>query len=135
MAMKARMGRTTPTSLTVQCKMWPTPRASMGYTADDSASTNPNAGGDGLVSTAKRWPTPTAHDAKGLDGKNRTSPGLHDLTTRTDGAPGSRTADLNPRFVESLMGLPQGWLTSCISVETGSFRQWLQKHSDSYPSA
>lgn len=131
LATKARMGggRTEPTSLTVQAKLWPTPRASMAFTGDDSASTNPNAGGNGLKSTVRHWPTPTAHDAKGKDGKHRVSPGLHDLTTRQHGSDGSPKADLNPRFVEALMGLPPGWLTPCTSVETASYQQWQQQHS------
>lgn len=36
--------------------------------------------------------------------------------------------DLSPRFVESLMGVPQGWLTPSHSVGTDSYRQWLHSH-------
>lgn len=133
LAMKARMGggRTAITSLTVQAKAWPTPRASMAYTADDSASSNPNSGGDGLVSTAKNWPTPTAHDAEGqgFDDTNLHNAGLQHATTTTDGSTTSPPADLNPRFVEALMGVPPGWLTPCTSVETALYRRWLRLHS------
>jgi hypothetical protein len=113
LAMKARMGggRTEPTSLTVQAKMWPTPKASEGHRGTDP-------------------PRP------GRTGANRNSPNMPDLidhgppcaTTPTDGPSGSPRADLNPRFVESLMGLPLGWLTPSTSVETASFRRWLRLH-------
>lgn len=112
LAMKARMpggGRTEATSLTVQAKM---------------------------------WPTPTSHDPKDLGGPpsqhERKSPGLatvasvhgpQAVTTPTDGESGSPKVDLNPRFVEALMGLPPGWLTPSTSVETGSFQRWLHTHS------
>lgn len=112
LAMKARMpggGRTEATSLTVQAKM---------------------------------WPTPTSHDPKDLGGPpsqhERKSPGLATVaslhgrpgeTTPTDGESGSPKVDLNPRFVESLMGLPPGWLTPSTSVETDSFQRWLRMHS------
>lgn len=59
----------------------PTPRVSMGYTANDAASANPNAGGDGLVSVAKSWPTPQARDCKGVTGENRKSENLPDALT------------------------------------------------------
>jgi hypothetical protein len=89
----------------------------MAYTADDSASSNPSAGGDGLVSMARAWPTPKARDAKGPENANRNSPSLETFaqlghpgeTTPPDGTNGSPEADLNPSFVESLMGLPDGW--------------------------
>jgi hypothetical protein len=44
----------------------------------------------------------------------------------------SARVDLNPHFVEALMGLPKGWLTPCTLVETDWFQQWLQQHSLNY---
>lgn len=95
LAMKRRMGgnRTAITSLTVMSKMWPT-------------------GQDGWRS-----------------GGNPTTTGSHDLhqvaslhlpTTTPAGNDGSLKADLNPRFVAALMGLPLDWLTPYISAETDS---------------
>ena len=126
-----------------QSKMWPSPRASGAFTADDSASANPNAGGNGLVITAKRWPSPKASDAKkaGVATEmNRNSPSLHAQavsghhhpTTSTDGNDGAPRADLNPRFVASLMGVPWDWLNPCTSVATDSFHAWQQKHSPNW---
>ena len=109
----------------------------MAYTADDSASSNPSAGGDGLVSMARAWPTPKARDAKGPENANRNSPSLEtfaqlghpDETTPTDGPTGPPEADLNPSFVESLMGLPDGWSDPSGSA-SGSTRwvtDWSRK--------
>ena len=39
--------------------------------------------------------------------------------------------DLNPRFVEWLMGFPIGW-TALAPLETQSFQRWQQKHGDNY---
>ena len=141
MAMKQRMDRTAVTSLTVQAKQWPTPKASEGFRGTDPARPN-HTGGASLMATAKDWPTPTAHDPKDLGAppsqQERHSPGLatvvsthghQDETTTTDGPNGSPKVDLNPRFVEALMGVPQSWLTPSTSVETGSYQQWLRLHS------
>jgi hypothetical protein len=142
MAMKANMPggpRHSATSLTVQAKMWPTPRASMGFTADDSASSNPNAGGNGLVSTAKEWSNAQVDQAMPVSELSRpnrparrglpSEHGRHAPTTPKGGNGGSPRADLNPRFVAALMGVPWDWLTPCTSVATDSFHAWQQQHS------
>ena len=104
LAMKERMGgnRTEPTSLTVQVKMWPTPCA-----RDGKCEPGPNAQMGTLPAAASR----------------------HAPTTPTDGNDGSPKADLNPRFVASLMGVPPDWLTPSTSVATASFHEWLRAHS------
>ena len=111
LAMKARMGggRTEATSLTVQAKMWPAPRASM-----NENRTSRNARSHG-----------TTH---GLTLAGEAS--RHDRTTGTDGNNGSPKADLNPRFVAALMGLPWDWLTLSTSAETDSSPSAPPKHSD-----
>jgi hypothetical protein len=87
---------------------------------------------------AKMWPTPQARDHKDAGGPEphgRHTPSLgieasrHHPTTPTDGKPGSPKADLNPRFVAALMGVPWDWLTPCTSVATDSYRQWQHTHS------
>ena len=109
MAMKARMDRNTATSLTVQAKMWPTPRASMNEnrTTKDAPS-HGNTHGRTLAGTASH----------------------HDPTTMTGGSDGKV---LNPRFVEALMGLPDGWLTPSTSAATVSCPNAPQKPGDSSP--
>lgn len=94
MAMKARMNRNTPTSLQVQSKMWATPKAS-----EMDRGSDPDRGPKGG------------------------SPGLRRQVTEQDGQPGLTQADLNPRFVEALMGLPDGWSDPSASL-TG-FTSWV----------
>lgn len=58
--------------------------------------------------------------------------GPQPVTTPTDGSDGPPKVDLNPRFVEALMGVPPNWLTPCTSVATDSFHEWQQKHSPNW---
>ena len=113
-------------------KAWPTPKA-----RDSKGPENENRNSPGLEVMAKAWATPTATDATSggpSDLKprgNRTGAsaiplqamaklhGRQGETTPTDGPP---TADLNPSFVEQLMGLPAGWSDPEGSV-TG-FTSW-----------
>ena len=101
-----RNNRGEPT-LPTQAKMWATPRALDGMSGGDKASSHPQSGGDGLQTAAT----------------------LHSLTTSTDGNDGSPAADLNPRFVAALMGLPWDWLTPYISEATDSCRPAPHTHS------
>lgn len=113
---------------------WPTPTA-----RDSKGETGPASKFQSLAKEAKLWPTPKARDCRGGDGTesewNRHSPDLPALAgelsqqlacgpldeTPTCGESGSQRGDLNPRFVESLMGLPEGWLTPFTSEETDLF--------------
>ena len=131
MAMKAAMqggARTTPTSLTVQAKMWPTPKASEGMRGTDPRRPG-REGGDSLLQAVNSWPTPTTRDAAKSGGKEGSSNvtltdaavrgRLHQQIT-SGGNDGSPRADLNPRFVAALMGLPWDWLMHFTSEETDS---------------
>jgi hypothetical protein len=115
LAMKARMGgnRTEATSLTVQARMWPTPAASAGDRGSDPIRTNAKAGGLTLRQEVESGPLA--------------------LTTTPDGGSGSPKADLNPRFVAALMGVPWDWLTPSTSEATDSYRAWLLRHCSSSP--
>lgn len=101
---------------------WPTAKASQGGSEPDHARKKRGAGGPRLDGAAKAWPTPTARDwrdgdVRGMDVPTksilgRTAPrwrGLQDKTTSTDGGDTSAKVVLNPRFVEALMGFPDGW--------------------------
>jgi hypothetical protein len=129
--------------LNVQGSTWPTPAASAGARGSDPVRTNDRAGGMTLRQAAERaWPTPLMANGnqRSPNDLSEFSPTLVDeagrlaQTTATDGASGSPEADLNPRFVESLMGLPEGWcdpeasLTSSTYSAMGSFRSWLRRH-------
>lgn len=114
---------------------WPTPRAHDSK-GNDTPSAHPQSGGPGLWMAVSLWPTPQAHDAKGLPGNdefnraNLVRTAFHqDPDSLTRGSNGRTKVDLNPRFVESLMGLPQGWGTPSISLETDSYLGWLRAHS------
>ena len=93
-----------------QARMWPTPRASM----NENRTTKP------APSHGVTHGTTLAGEAS-----------RHVPTTTTDGPNGSLKADLNPRFVAALMGVPPDWLTLSISGGTDSFRSAQQKRSDS----
>jgi len=136
MAMKARMKggpRHKPTSLTVMVKgiergMWPTPCARDHFPAHKPEYIEAKrAQGHGMsnlndaVAHPHMFPTPTAtntkaHHMRGADnGKEREA--------RSYG----ETGQLNPNWVEWLMGWPLGW-TDLKPLATDKFRQWLQQH-------
>jgi len=116
MAMLERLGggRTEITSLTVQTKMWATPRASM----------NENR-------TGKNAPSHGNGHGMTLAGQA----GHRHATTNSAGADGSPKVDLNPFFVATLMGLPKDWLTLSTSAVTASCHRQLHTPSDSYSTA
>lgn len=102
---------------------WPTPCAIDGAGASRGART-PGDGGGSLPHAVENWPTPTASDSRDSRRHGYTDQGhpgttLLDavlshlgLTTGPGGSNGSAPAVLNPRFVESLMGFPPGWVNN-----------------------
>jgi len=64
----------------------------------------------GRDSRRKNWPTPTAWDGAGKPNSN--PQGGPNLSTAVGG-------QLNPEWVEWLMGFPAGW-TDCVPSETPS---------------
>ena len=136
--------------LWVKSAMWATPVARDDQKTPDAhlamkqrlLGRGPDAAITSLAVQVKVWPTATAMDAN-RSGGNRTTTGAHGLTLtdasiRQDSLPqgltqhgenGSQRADLNPRCVEALMGLPPGWLTPYISVGMDSFHAWQRAHS------
>lgn len=150
MEQKRRIGdgstRTQPTSLTVQAKMWPSPITT------DSNTPSPTRQRDGsaqLRDAVSTWPTPSAKlgDSR-RGGPSRATAeirlfeqgrrnlddavaihGRPDPMTAPDGTDGEQRADLNPRFVAALLGVPWDWLNPSTSVETDSFHEWQRKHS------
>lgn len=107
-------------------RMWPTPKASM--SGPDYARVNrPNSGGDDLATAVAReetrlWATPCASDGK--RGHNtKTGSSLPRQVRQAEGAGGQ----LNPNWVEWLMGWPIGW-TESGPLEMARFREWLELH-------
>ena len=114
------MHRGQPDTLHSQIKTWATPRC--GKTTDENPDTWKARQEKGDVSTMpltaqvkQSWPTPASSTGDG---------GPHGL----DGGSGARSmlpkemknsGKLNPRWVETLMGLPVGWtMPSCASPVT-----------------
>ena len=63
--------------------------------------------------TALSWSTPTARDWKGAEGRAYKGE-TQDLPSQTEGLAKAKVGKLNPRWVETLMGLPIGWVSpSC----------------------
>lgn len=109
----------TPSLQTLARKGWATP------TKRDEKGPMPNKrqGGRDLATDVSQWSTPKATDDKRGASPNRvnSSGGDRNLptdivtfpqgpTTQKDGESGSKQAVLNPEFVRTLMGFPEGWL-------------------------
>ena len=107
--------------------LWPTP------TRSDRAGGPGNQGRQGGLNlrtkVARSWPTPVASMAKGSSpaaltrksGADRSNDRLDHAVMATDGS------QLNPEWVEWLMGWPIGW-TELKPLEMGKFREWQQQH-------
>ncbi|MNU97729.1 hypothetical protein D3C71_878160 [compost metagenome] len=86
-----------------------------------------------LVSAYRNWPTPVASMAKGSSpaaltrksGADRSNDRLDHAVMASDGG------QLNPEWVEWLMGWPIGW-TELKPLEMGKFHEWQQQHSMNY---
>nr|WP_316176193.1 hypothetical protein [Bradyrhizobium sp. SZCCHNRI1073] len=108
-------------------KMWPTPHANCGTGAGQSPN---KAGGLNLQTAVQRWPTPTATMFKGSspaaltrkNGADRSNDRLDHAVMASDGG------QLNPTWVEWLMGFPLGW-TDLGRLATRSSRK-SRKSSD-----
>ena len=124
---------------------WPTPR-----TSDQYGPGQHGEGGPDLRTITSYWGTPRSTDYKGagqvgdkahthrlkrhyLDAQAlMVTYGLQPETTQTGGTKCDKVArDLNPRFVEWLMGFPIGW-TDLLRLGMPSCQQWQQKHGDNY---
>lgn len=97
--------------------MWPTPHANCGTGAGQS----PNKAGAPNLQTAVRWATPTARDYRspgtpeGRAKRQAQSKRGEPLTEQVGG-------QLNPTWVEWLMGFPLEW-TACMASATPSSRK------------
>lgn len=115
--------------LSAQVLRWPTPKANDAEKRGNFDVNNPR---NGLPAAAKKWPTPTACMHKGSseasltrkDGQSRENDRLDHAVMASDGG------QLNPNWVEWLMGWPIGW-TDLKPLETGRFQEWLALHGTS----
>ena len=96
---------------------WPTPTASEGTGAQQNTG---RSGGSSLRETVKLWATPTAAIAVGSTCQD--SRGKRDLRLEVNG-------QLNPTWVEWLMGFPEGW-TDLEQSEMPSSRRSSRKSDE-----
>ena len=101
-------------------KLWPTPQSHDQGMGDPTrvGRFGTKHGDRNLNDEVLMWPTPTARDRRSFNGA--VPPPHHRgsdcLVTQVGG-------QLNPRWVEWLMGLPIGWVSS-EPLATESYRQW-----------
>lgn len=110
---------------------WPTPTASLATKGDRVTPRKSREGGTLIEAvSARTWPTPVASMSKGsspaaLTRKN----GASRANDRLDHAVmASEGGQLNPLWVEWLMGWPSGW-TDLKPLEMARFQEWRQQHS------
>jgi hypothetical protein len=126
-------------------KYWPTPTVCGNYNRKGVSKTS----GDGLATAVKMWPTPTCQDAEqagSAKAKHLTlhratqifpTPGYNDFKSGTGYNHGDNKhtpqlrhlsgGQLNPTWVEWLMGWPLGW-TDLKPLAMAKFREWQQQH-------
>ena len=110
--------------------MWPTPTASLGTKGGRVTPRKGREGGTLIEAvSARRWPTPCASASKGSSpaslvrksGASRENDRIDHAVMASDGG------QLNPEWVEWLMGWPIGW-TELKPLEMDRFQEWKQQH-------
>jgi hypothetical protein len=121
-------GRMAQIGLEQQVKLramtWPTPNAwdgKRGPRSEEHIATK--KGQITLVTAIARWPTPTAHNAKEFNSPSEQQRNTPTLAAQAGG-------QLNPTWVEWLMGWPLGW-TDLKPLEMDKYRLWQQQHGGS----
>jgi len=120
------------TPLTLAVQEWPTPTVDGNYNRKGASKKS----GDGLATAVKRkWPTPAARDYRShgsVEGYKRRRKKGHQQQLPEEvyfQACGGKTiplkGQLNPEWVEWLMGWPIGW-TALKPLEMDRFLTWLQ---------
>ena len=96
---------------------WPTP---ISNDAKKGANCDPNNTQNGLAGAVQIWPTPTAHMAKETNAPSEALRNEPSMASRVGG-------QLNPTWVEWLMGWPLGW-TDLNPLEMDKFQKWQEQH-------
>lgn len=111
---------------------WPTPTASL---ASKGGRITPRKGREGgtLIEavSARIWPTPNASDSNKWSNQTLAERKAKKQQVRLNTAvapEGGKGGQLNPAWVEWLMGWPIGW-TELKPLEMARFREWQQQHS------
>ena len=79
-------------------KPWPTPTVCGNYNRKGASASS----GDGLATAMLKWTTPTARNAKETNAPSESDRNTPTLAAQVGG-------QLNPDWVEALMGWPPGW--------------------------
>ena len=123
-ALSERLTLALPTSGNVS-GLWPTPRANDAEKRGDFDLSNPR---NGLAAAAKMWPTPCASDNRNRGNADtpaiarRIAAGKQVMLTMSVSG-----GQLNPNWVEWLMGWPIGW-TDLGASGMDRFLQWQRSH-------
>jgi hypothetical protein len=119
------MSKNSGDGLATAVKKWPTPTTSTGgpQMMGDKLRPSGAKGSNNLAGAVRTWPTPTAHNSK-----EGAFPAEYNRKTPTLAA--EVGGQLNPNWVEWLMGWPVGW-TDLKQLETDKFQKWQDEHSES----
>lgn len=116
-------------AMAVKLQMWPTPKASdgkRGHCPSELRRKTPCRPGAVFV-----WPTPNASDATKWSNQSladRKKKGQQIRLPTMVSPEGGAGGQLNPNWVEWLMGWPIGW-TDLKPLAMDRFREWQQQHS------
>lgn len=99
------------------CLLWPTPTTQeiehtnlvLSPTGRRLSRDGKSSRGLNLADSVRLWPTPVASDANGGPGEGPNHQGGPNLRTAVARAESQTTGQLNPAWVEWLMGFPVGW--------------------------
>jgi hypothetical protein len=96
------------TDLANQVKLWPTPKATSAKGASETAT---REGSQDLQTAVKLWPTPRSSPNENRQTKLTPSQLYegHGKNLATEVCNDSVNGQLNPAWVEWLMGFPEGW--------------------------
>lgn len=106
-------------------KLWPTPTRCGNYNRKGLSKNS----GDGLATAVKTWPTPKCQDSRAALW-DRDKSNLGEVVHGGIETLPTKTARLNPAWVEWLMGWPIGW-SDLKPLETVRFLSWRQGLSSS----
>jgi len=115
--------------LSSAAKLWPTPLASDGKRNGSPGDYHRKSPSLGVM--VQLWPTPTASDSNKWSNQSlidRKAKGQQVRLKTAVSPEGGKGGQLNPEWVEWLMGWPIGW-TELKPLAMARFREWEQQHS------
>ena len=103
-------------------RTWPTPTVS-----DTGKNPTARQGGENLSVAVQTFPTPRAEDSQCAGGHRGKDDTLYGMICKPKDGSVDAGGQLNPTWVEWLMGWPLGW-TDCAASATDRFREWCRSH-------